>query len=190
MTKFVEPKRVAALLKEYHGSWMVAGGWAIDLFIGRETRDHQDIEIAIPRNEQLNLQAYLQGWELRYVVDGAFFPWEDGLFLELPIHEIHGKGPNDDDLEILFNEFEGEQWRFRRNLVIKYPAAKAIRVSPVDDIPMLSPEIALLYKAKWDEAKNYHDIQVCLPLLDQEQKNWLRKTIVIEHGSHPWLEFL
>ena len=53
---------------------MVAGGWVIDLFIGRETRSHQDIEIAIPRKEQLQLQTYLHDWNLRYVVDGTFFP--------------------------------------------------------------------------------------------------------------------
>ncbi|WP_445326865.1 nucleotidyltransferase domain-containing protein [Solibacillus sp. FSL W7-1464] len=36
----------------------IAGGWAIDLLIGKETREHKDI--AIFRKDQLNLKAYLK----------------------------------------------------------------------------------------------------------------------------------
>ena len=28
--------------------WAVAAGWAIDLFVGRERREHEDLEVAIP----------------------------------------------------------------------------------------------------------------------------------------------
>ena len=84
---------------------------------------------------------------------------------------------------------KGSNGRFRRNLSIEYPTKLAKQMSAIDKLPILSPEIALLYKAKWDEAKNHHDFQECLPLLGQEQKNWLRQSIPIEHGTHPWLEF-
>jgi hypothetical protein len=29
--------------------WCIAAGWALDLFRGRQTRDHHDVEIAVPR---------------------------------------------------------------------------------------------------------------------------------------------
>ena len=29
--------------------WYVAGGWAIDLFVGQVTRDHQDVDLVIGR---------------------------------------------------------------------------------------------------------------------------------------------
>ena len=42
--KFSEPIRLKKLLQGYKGIWMVAGGWAIDLYLNKETRHHHDIE--------------------------------------------------------------------------------------------------------------------------------------------------
>ncbi|MEM8908799.1 MAG: hypothetical protein AAGD05_13210, partial [Bacteroidota bacterium] len=75
MNHFAEPYRIAKLLTHYPGRWMIAGGWAIDLFLNKITRPHQDIEIAIPRTEQLQLKVYLSQWKLRYVISGQFFNW-------------------------------------------------------------------------------------------------------------------
>ena len=181
--------QIKTLLSDYDGLWMVAGGWAIDLFINRVTRHHHDIEIAIPRKDQLKLQVYLQSWELRYVVEGTFFDWKDGQYLELPIHEIHGKNLQGDTLEILMNEIEGDTFRFRRNLDIQLPLDKTVLQSPTG-IPILCPEVVLLYKAKWAEEKDEHDLMQILPFLSREQKLWLKEAIFIQHESHPWLRDL
>jgi hypothetical protein len=50
---FQEPHKIAELFKNYDGTWSVAGGWAIDLFLDTETRSHKDIEVIILRNDQL-----------------------------------------------------------------------------------------------------------------------------------------
>ncbi|HEY3560334.1 MAG TPA: hypothetical protein VGL05_22860 [Kribbella sp.] len=42
-----DPPTVANLL-EGVARWCVVGGWALDLFHGRQTRDHEDLEIATP----------------------------------------------------------------------------------------------------------------------------------------------
>ena len=55
MKNFEAPKKIYTLLQKYPNTWMVAGGWAIDLFLHRETRLHQDIEIAIPKFEQKSI---------------------------------------------------------------------------------------------------------------------------------------
>lgn len=56
---------VAALLEGLAARWWVAGGWAIDLFLGTTTRQHQDVEVAVLRPDQLAAQAHLDGWDLR-----------------------------------------------------------------------------------------------------------------------------
>lgn len=38
------PRQVLSLLDGFGKPWWVAGGWAVDLFIGRPTRPHKDIE--------------------------------------------------------------------------------------------------------------------------------------------------
>jgi hypothetical protein len=45
------PREIADRLADLTASWCVAGGWALDLWLGRETRMHQDLEIAIPREQ-------------------------------------------------------------------------------------------------------------------------------------------
>jgi ribosome-associated protein len=42
------PEDVARLLAAVRVPWCVAAGWALDLFRGRQTREHGDLEIAVP----------------------------------------------------------------------------------------------------------------------------------------------
>lgn len=42
--------------------WWIAGGWAIDLFLGRRTRQHADTEGLVLRRDQQRVQEHLQGW--------------------------------------------------------------------------------------------------------------------------------
>jgi hypothetical protein len=53
---------VATLLDDLPVRWWVAGGQAIDLFVGSSTRRHQDVDVALLRPDQLTVQAYLDGW--------------------------------------------------------------------------------------------------------------------------------
>ena len=183
---FHTPLQIFDLLSKYEGQWMIAGGWAIDLFLNRMTREHQDIEIAIPRKEQGLLKKYLKDWRLQYVIAGAFHDWENDDYLNLPIHEIHGQDKEGTTLEILLNEIDDGQWRFRRDLEIRYPSSKAIIQSP-SGMPILAPEVVLLYKAKWHEAKDQADFEHTINALSDASKMWLRKSIIQHHGTHGWL---
>jgi hypothetical protein len=42
------PREAAARLAGVDVPWAVAGGWALDLFRGEVTREHSDLEIAVP----------------------------------------------------------------------------------------------------------------------------------------------
>ena len=42
------PRDFAARMEGADLPWFVAGGWAIDLFLGTRTRDHEDLEVAVP----------------------------------------------------------------------------------------------------------------------------------------------
>ena len=46
------PREVAAFFAELDAPWWIAGGWAIDLFLGRQTREHEDIDVQILRRDQ------------------------------------------------------------------------------------------------------------------------------------------
>jgi hypothetical protein len=40
------------VIGDFPGPWGVGGGWAIDLFIGRKTRPHANVDIAILRDHR------------------------------------------------------------------------------------------------------------------------------------------
>lgn len=46
------PLQVQSLLQGAPFPWWISGGWALDLFLGRQTRPHFDIDIAMPRSCQ------------------------------------------------------------------------------------------------------------------------------------------
>jgi hypothetical protein len=177
--------KVKEWMSGFDGKWGIAGGWAIDLFAGKESRDHSDIEIAIFREDQLALKNALPDWSFEKVVNGEFFPWMDE-FLELPVHEIHSvHKQNGEKLEVLFNETRDEKWIFRREPSISFPESSLFLYSN-EGIPYLHPAVVLLYKAKKFREKDYADFLTVKDLLKEEDKHWLRETLHAHIPEHPW----
>ena len=183
------PRQICALLRAFDRPWWVAGGWAVDLFLGRRARPHKDIEIALYRHDQSALQEHLAGWSLRKVVDHRRVPWHPGERLTLPVHEIHGRGPDGRALEILLNEHERGRWVFRRDPVITRPAALVAGRS-ADGVPFLRPEIVLLYKSTDPGPNDQADFEQAAPLLDPESRAWLGAALQRHRPGHPWLDDL
>lgn len=49
----------AAIMSAFPRPWFVSGGWALDLFVGHVTREHEDLEIGIARADQSLLHDFL-----------------------------------------------------------------------------------------------------------------------------------
>lgn len=180
---------ITYLMSGFNKPWFFAGGWAIDLFIGKKTRSHDDVEIALFREDQLELKGYLKGWDFQKVVKGESCLWKNE-FLELPIHEIHAfNKQNKDMLEILLNEKEGGSWLFRRNFEIFYPLNSIWGYSD-KGMPYLNPEIALLYKTKNTRQKDHQGFITVKDLLDEKQKKWLKDAIKLQDPDHKWIDLL
>jgi hypothetical protein len=188
---------VAALLARFQRPWFVAAGWAVDLYLGCVTRQHQDLEIAILRRDQHALRRYLQDWEFKKVKrvsgegEGRLEPWPEDESLEFPTHEIHAQSGHGGltRLEILLNECSGQTWIFRRNPEITRPVS-LIGLRSSIGVPFLAPEIVLLYKAKNPKADDEADFKSVRQLLHQEPRAWLRWAIETCHSGHPWLSEL
>src|SRR3954465_8171813 len=58
------PARAAELFAGVAAPWCVAAGWAIELFLGDRSREHEDLEVAVPRPRFAEFAARLQGLEL------------------------------------------------------------------------------------------------------------------------------
>jgi hypothetical protein len=185
------PVQISAIMRDFKPSWFIAGGWAIDLFLGKETRAHQDIEIAIFRKDQTALHDYFDGWLLQKIVNGKQVVWDRGERLILPTHEIScfNETVQPPQIEILLNESTETEWLYRRNQKIRRSLFK-IQLESSSGVKFLCPEVVLLYKSKNPRAKDKQDFQAVVKHLDAEQREWLKDAIQMCDREHLWLRSL
>ena len=185
------PSRVAAAMNDFRPDWLIAGGWAIDLFLGEVTRPHDDVEIAVFRKDQVALHDSLNGWLLQKVVGGELSAWHRGEWLGPPVHEIHcfNEAAELRRFEVLLNETSGGEWVYRRNEKVRRPLSELQLLSSAG-VKFLAPEVALLYKSKNPRDKDEQDFAAAVGRLDAARRRWLRGAIAACHSGHHWLQRL
>jgi hypothetical protein len=189
MTMFISCIKVNEWMSEFDGQWGIAGGWAIDLFIGKETRLHSDLEVAIFREDQHILRNMLLNWSFEKAVEGKLVPWEEE-WLKLPIHEIQGVHKQSGDrLEVLLNEIEDNKWIFRRESSVSFQESSLFLHSN-EGIPYLHPAVVLLYKAKNTREKDHADFLAVKDLLKGDDKKWLLNALQVHVPDHKWIQEL
>ena len=192
MVAFETLHAVAGVMAGYAGPWFVCGGWAIDLWVGRVTREHADLEVGVARRDQGALRDHMAGWTLSKAVQrpegGAWVPWTEGEWLELPIHQVQAcrEGAEPPEFEFFLNEVEDGVWHWRRNPALTVPAGE-VSITGAAGIPFVAPQIQLLYKATGHRPKDEHDFATALPLLRGEQRAWLRAALERYHPGDAWI---
>ncbi|MEM9953865.1 MAG: hypothetical protein AAF846_19805 [Chloroflexota bacterium] len=184
---------VKNLFIDYPHEWAVCGGWSIDLHLGKQTREHKDIDIFIWRKNQIFVQRYLleRGWLLEIAHNGELSKWKRNDYIELPMHGIWCKHEDFEPhfIELLLNECNETHYQHRRDISIQLPFGQVI-IESEDGIPYLAPQIALLYKSHRLNNDNQHDFEVGFPTLNGEQQKWLLTNIgKLYGGNHKWLKY-
>ncbi len=188
----LSPHDASTLFADFGAPWWVAGGWAVDLFVGRETRKHGDIDLAILRRDQERLRRHLSGWDIHVAHDGVLTPWAAGDQLAAPRFQFWvRRAPGEPwSFEVMLEDDADGDWLFRRTPSVRLPLERIGCVTP-DRIPYINPEIALLYKANHVEIeRNTADFLLAAPLLEEVPRRWLRDAIAMLYAGHPWLEQL
>lgn len=73
---------LCAVLSDIPVTWCIAGGWALDLHGGKQTREHGDIDVILLREQQRTaFRSLSQGWQLHKAEKGKLARWEDGEYL-------------------------------------------------------------------------------------------------------------
>lgn len=188
MTSLADVEALAALLAGFPKPWFVAGGWAIDLFVGRVTRPHEDLEVVVLRRNQHALRAYLAGWTLRKVENEAWVSWEEDEWLELPAFQIQAQRADarPSIFEAFLNEASGNVWSSRHIPQVTRPIGGIGLISP-SGIPIIAPELQLLHKAKRHRPKDEHDFKQACGHLSAEQRAWLAAALEAHYPEDPWI---
>ena len=184
----------AELLRDVSFPWWICGGWSIDLFLGRQTREHADVEVGVLRRDQCALFAALEHFEIHLARDGRLTELTAGQRSSGLTRPDHGfwcrpRGRAAWVLEILLNEGEGGDWIFRREATIRQPLDVVVRETE-DGVPYLAPEVQLLFKAKALRPRDQQDFESSLPELSAGARTWLADALNRVHPGHPWLPHL
>jgi Aminoglycoside-2''-adenylyltransferase len=184
----MQPHDLAALLVETDMPWWVAGGWALDLFLGFQTRPHGDLDVGILRRDAAGAMAGLLGWEAFESESGMLYRLGHNERPRPHVNSIWCRPCNAQAwaLELMLDEAEGDMWVFRRLPNVRMPLARAVRHTE-DGIPYLTPEIQLLYKARRPRDKDQDDFQRVLQRLGANQRMWLYEALSMVDPGHAWL---
>ncbi|MFH9476666.1 nucleotidyltransferase domain-containing protein [Streptomyces anulatus] len=181
------PGEVAQRLAGISTPWCVAAGWALDLFRGRQTRDHGDIEVAIPEAGFPEVRDRFPG----YVFDaaGSGRIWEDAPPETLAaVHQTWLRDPATGNylLDVFREPHDGDTWICRRDETIRLPYSEIVHHTQ-EGIPYLAPELVLLFKAKHARPKDRRDFDATVPLLTGAQRATLEELLARVHPGHAWL---
>ncbi|GCE08171.1 nucleotidyltransferase domain-containing protein [Dictyobacter aurantiacus] len=187
------PHEVARFFETVTVPWWIAGGWALDLFLGEQTREHEDIDVQFLRRDQQAIRSVFGDWDVQAVHEGSsptwpFRTWEQGVPLSEGVHDIWCRPTPASPwaLQLMVADSSDGDWLFRRDARIQRPLT-SIGGRSADGIPYIAPEIQLLYKAKGRRPKDEMDFERVAPSLDRARRLWLRQALEMTLPGHPWL---
>ena len=200
-------------------AYAFCGGWAIDLFLGHESRKHGDIDVLAFWTERDEIILYMQslGFDVyemlgsgkaHHITDIAIqMKCKRNIFCckancdlirlsktaEKDIFTIDFRSVGQTKLnfiEFLFNDKSETDLLYARNHNIKRDLKDAILFH--SGIPYLAPEICLLYKSTDTERSGYQqdfDLAVCR--MDSAQRDWLNQALLYLYPEgHKWITYV
>lgn len=185
------PWDVAARLEGLAVPWCVVGGWAIDLAVGRTTRPHEDLEIAVLRRDVGAIRERLRGCALHVAGGGEVRRLEPAE--EAPPH-LHQHWVLDLEADrwradVMAEPGDGETWVYRRDPSLRAPRASMVGVT-AEGVPYLRPHGVLLYKAKAARPKDRRDLDAVVGAMDAGERRWLTAALERFHPDHRWIDRL
>lgn len=171
--------------------WWVAGGLAIDLFLGWQTREHEDIDLELFKSDCDVLFDVFDGWDLVFVSEGQLQQWSRGEAVPPGVFGVWGRPTRDSPwaVEVMLADGDHEVWRFRRDNRISVPRPDLTHES-AEGIRYCTPEVQLLFKAKKHRRKDDADMVRCLHRLNSDQRGWLSDALRRSEPTHAWLDLI
>ncbi len=194
----------------------ICGGGAIDLFAGRKTRPHKDVDVSADWADRDRIIRFLlaDGWDVyepcgtewlhRIRDTGEQMRVKSNIWCvregnpryaftekEKDMYAVDFDDSEQMDLdfiEFLFNRRKDGHFLYARNPAISRAWEDAVLT--FDGIPYLAPEIVLLYKSTASGNPEYQrDFDTALPLMAREQRAWLKSALCTAYPEgHRWAE--
>jgi hypothetical protein len=153
------------------------------------TREHEDLEIAVPAGQFGPVRAALANFDIEVVGSGRRWPLDSPAFDVMMQTWVRERDTGIYRLDIFREPHDGGTWICRRDRSIRLPYEQVIATTP-EGIPYLVPQIVLLFKAGHHRPKDLADFTGVLPLLNPVRRAWLAAALARVHPGHPWISEL
>ena len=153
--------------------------------------EHGDTDVLVLRPDAARVRAHLRAWDV-HVADppgaGVLRPWPESETLPLELHDVWCRSAAGGPwrLQVMLDDVEEGDWVYRRNRRVRRPVATLSGRASAPGLPVLSPEIQLLYKSTYLRPKDRADIARFAPLLDAAERAWLCGALRTVSPDHPW----
>ena len=204
-----------SLMAETGVDYAICGGHAIDLFLGKKTRLHKDLDVAVYREDRDKIVQHMlnEDWAVYEPCGTAYLHkintvadqkrikaniWcvkQSNQHYRFKEHEKDMYAVDADNseqteldyIEFLFNSRKDGNFLYAKNHDVKMNLVNAIL--KINDIPFLAPEIILLYKSTMADNPDYQlDFDNALTAMGREQIEWLKNSLsVMFQNGHKWL---
>ncbi|TDV49644.1 hypothetical protein EDF87_104290 [Pseudomonas helmanticensis] len=182
------PDELARRLSAVNRPWCVVGGWALDLWHGRQTRAHSDLEFTVLRADFACFRQALSDLDFYAVKDGTFQFLSAICLPAADIFQVWGydRAAQAWRVDVMIEPGTPDTWVYKRDLSITCPRAEMVLRSTAG-IPHLRPAAVLLFKAKHTRSKDRSDFARALPDLSAQERVWLLRHLTRLHPEHEWL---
>lgn len=175
------PDELQSWLRDIDIPWALAGGWALDLWAGAQSREHSDIEIAIVRRDLPRVLVRLSAFEIAIAQNKQLTAFQPGAVLPSGPFScwLRRHGNSLWDFEIVAEtELEGE-WAYRRMPSVRRHWSDIFVPGP--GMCLVSPAVQLLYKCGTPRPKDMQDLQNFVHRLPAPELGWLLSAVAIAH---------
>lgn len=185
------PLELASRLAAVSKPWCIVGGWALDLWHGRQMRDHDDLEFTVLREDVGIFRQALQGLDFYTAGSGVVTLLPSDAELPADIVQIWclGRIERRWRVDMMIEPGTPQTWICKRDPHIFGPRHEFVRSTP-DGIPYLAPVAILLFKAKYRRVKDEADFGNALPKLTVSERAWLKASLEVVHTGHCWISAL
>ncbi|KQV30139.1 amino acid transporter [Rhizobium sp. Root73] len=182
------PELLSERFRYQHPSWYIVGGWALDLWHGYQTRDHEDLEFCILSDDVDIFRDELSELDFFEVRNGNFAYLAPETRPRPETTQLWGADMANLcwRVDMMIEHGTRENWTYKRDPSFRLPRSTAVRETPTG-IPYLAPALALLFKAKHVRAKDEEDLHAALPKLHDQEKADLRCWLEAMYPGHEWI---
>lgn len=155
------PLAIEALSHEMPGfeNWVLCGGYSVALFVGKDTRLHDDIDIGVFRSQLLACLSAIGRERVFLCLRDTHCPWDGG---DIPgeVHDIWitDRARKHWVFQIMVFDDEADRVFYRRDRRVSW--AKEHHCIQIEGVRVLNPFVTFLFKTNKPtlEGKEVHDL--------------------------------